>query len=69
MKMRCNKKTFELFISTILRKDKKGIELEMLGWWIIALVVLVLLIMAILILKSKGISAIDYIKNLFRFKG
>lgn len=52
-----------------LRKDKKAIEIEMLGWWIIALAVLVILIIAAIILKSKGISAIDYIKNLFRFKG
>ena len=52
-----------------LKKDKKAMELEMLGWWIIAIVVLVIIIVGIVILKSKGISALDYIKSLFRFKG
>ena len=52
-----------------LEKDKKAMELEMLGWWVIAIVVLVIIVVGIVILKSKGISALDYIKNLFRFKG
>jgi hypothetical protein len=46
---------------------KKAIELEMLGWWIIGLAVLVLIIIGIVILKGKGFAALDYIKNLFRF--
>jgi len=50
-----------------MRKDKRGIELEMLGWWIIALVVLAVMVIGFLILSGKGSSAIQYIKNLFRF--
>lgn len=49
-----------------LLKSKKGLELEMLGWWIIALAVLVIVILGIMILKGKGGSAIEYIKNLLR---
>jgi len=49
-------------------KSKRGMELEMLGWWIIGLAVLVLVIIGIIILRGKGSSAIDYIKSLFRFK-
>ncbi len=48
-------------------KNKKGIELEMLGWWLLGLAVLVVIIFGIVLLKGKGISAIEYIKNLLRF--
>lgn len=51
-----------------LKRDKKAIEIEMLTWWLIALVVLILVIAVYLILKGKGDSALEYIKNLFRFK-
>jgi len=48
-------------------KNKKGLELEVLGKIIIALIVLVLLIIGVVILTGKGSGALDYIKNLFRF--
>jgi UPF0716 family protein affecting phage T7 exclusion len=48
-------------------KSKKAIELEMIGWWILALVVLVIVVLGIIILKSRGISALEYLKNIFRF--
>lgn len=51
------------------RVDKKGMEIEMLGWWIIGLVVLVIMIIGYMILKGKGIDAINHLKNLFRFGG
>jgi hypothetical protein len=47
--------------------EKKGMEMEMLGWWLIALAVLAIAIGAIIVLKGKGINAIDFIKNIFRF--
>ena len=50
-----------------LRNLKRGMETEMLGWWIIAIAVLVIMIIGYMILKGKGISAIEYIKNMFRF--
>ncbi|MDO8517626.1 MAG: hypothetical protein Q7S33_05890 [Nanoarchaeota archaeon] len=49
--------------------NKKGIEMETLAYWIIAIVILAVIVMGYLILKSKDISAITYIKNLFRFGG
>jgi len=49
-------------------KNKRGIEMEMIGWWIIALAVLVLLVIGIIYLRSKGLNIIDYVKNLFRFR-
>ncbi len=48
--------------------NKKAIEMDMLGWWLIAIVVLVILIFAIMMLRGKGVGAIEYIQNLFRFK-
>jgi len=39
----------------------------MLGWWIIGIVLLVIMLMGYFILKDRGISAIEYLKNLFRF--
>ncbi len=49
-----------------LMKNKKGLELEVLGKIIIALVILVLLIIGIVILTGKGSGALSYIKDLFR---
>ncbi|MEK6875736.1 MAG: hypothetical protein AABX30_03560 [Nanoarchaeota archaeon] len=47
---------------------KKGaFEMENLGWWIIALIVAGIMLAGFLILKNKDISAVEYIKNLFRF--
>ncbi|MFH1710880.1 MAG: hypothetical protein ABH840_01050 [Nanoarchaeota archaeon] len=48
--------------------NKKGIEIEMLVWWIIAFVILVVAVVGIIILRGKGTGALDFIKNLFRFK-
>ena len=52
-----------------LLKYKKAMEIEMLGWWLIGLGVLVVVMIGIFILKGKGDSAIEFIKNIFRFKG
>lgn len=46
---------------------KRGMEIEFLSWWIIGIAVLIIMIIAIFILKDKGINAIDYLKNLLRF--
>jgi hypothetical protein len=47
---------------------KKALELDMLGWWIIGIVALVILVLAVMILGGKGNRAIDFIKDLFKFK-
>jgi len=48
------------------RGNKKGIVADYLPWLLIALAVLVVLVIAIFILKGKGIDLIERIKNLFR---
>jgi len=47
-------------------QDKKALELEMLGWILLGLSVLILVIVGMIILTGKGSNAIDFIKNLFR---
>ena len=47
--------------------NKRGLELEVLGKWIIGLVVLVIVILAILVLSGKGQGAIEFLKNFLRF--
>ena len=46
---------------------KRGMEIEFLSWWVIAIAVLIIMIVTIFILKGKGINAIEYLKNLLRF--
>lgn len=48
-------------------KKKKGMETEMMGWWIIGIAVLVIMIGGYFILREKGIDVIEYLKNLLRF--
>jgi len=45
---------------------KRGIITEYLPWLIIGLAVLAILVITIFLLKEKGISLIDSIKNLFK---
>tara|TARA_Y100000034_G_scaffold119304_1_gene160962 strand:- start:1144 stop:1332 length:189 start_codon:yes stop_codon:yes gene_type:complete len=49
-------------------KNKKGVAIEGLVWWIIAIAVLVIMIVLAVIFRAKlaGIGA--YIKNIFRFR-
>ncbi len=47
--------------------NKKGIVWHEVGLWIIALVILGIVIIGIFLLKEKGISLIEKIKELFRF--
>jgi hypothetical protein len=49
----------------IFMRGKRGLVIAHLGKWIIALGVLGLMIAIFLILKDKGIGAIEYIKDLF----
>ena len=48
-------------------KGKRGMEVEVLAWFIIAAFVLIVLLVSYFILKDKGIGAIDFVKNMFRF--
>ncbi len=49
------------------KKRKADIELETLAWWLLALIVLAIMLVAFFVLRGKGINAIEFIKNLFRF--
>lgn len=48
--------------------NKKGVAVEELLWWIIAIATLAVVVFGYIYLKHKGISAIEFIKNLFRFR-
>lgn len=57
-----------MFANRFFRRNKKGaIELDVLGWWILGISILVIMVIGYFVLKSKGISAIEFIKNIFRF--
>lgn len=47
--------------------NKKGLEKEELGKWVIAIVLLVLLIAGIILLKDKMVQIGEYLKNFFKF--
>ncbi len=51
-----------------LMKNKKGMEIEILVWIIIAVVILVVMVAAFMILKNKDAGFVEFIKNLFRFR-
>ena len=53
-----------------LRKslNKRGITTDYLIWILIGLAILVILVITIAVLKGEGMSLIDKIKNLFRFR-
>jgi len=42
--------------------------MEMLAWWLIAIIIFVLMVAGYIILKNKDISILEYIKNLFIFR-
>lgn len=51
-----------------MKKSKRAMELEMIGWYGIALLILVILVVGFIILRTKGTSAFDFIQNLFRLR-
>jgi len=50
----------------LVKKEKGGIISEYLPWILIAVAVLVILMITIFILKGRGISLVDNLKNLLR---
>lgn len=48
------------------RRNSKGIISEYLPWLLISIAVLVILMLAIFMLKDKGIVIIDKLQGLFR---
>ena len=49
-------------------RNKKGVAIESLVWWVIAIAVLVIMIVLAVVLKDKLAGLGSYIKNLFRFR-
>jgi len=49
-----------------IKRGKRGIISDYLPWILIAVAVLVILMITIFLLKGRGISLIDQIKNLLR---
>jgi hypothetical protein len=47
---------------------KKGVAIEGLVWWVIAIAVLVIMIILAIVLKDELGNMGSYLKNLFRFK-
>lgn len=47
--------------------NKRGIAFEVLAKWIIGLAVLVIIILGMMILKSRGINLFDKFMDIFRF--
>ena len=60
----------EIFSMKIFTKGKKkgAMEIYQLVGWILAVVILAIMVVAYFILKSKGIDAIEYVKNILRFR-
>jgi len=50
----------------IFKKRKRGIISEYLPWILIAVAVLVILMITIFILRGRGVSLVDNLKNLLR---
>lgn len=50
-----------------MKKDKRGLEFEVLAKWIIGLVVLVIIVLGVLILRDKGSNLIEKLKDMFIF--
>ncbi len=49
-----------------IKKEKRGVIADYLPWILIAVAVLVILMITIFVLKGRGISLIDKIKDLLR---
>ncbi len=64
--MKKKQKKGNFFNYNFFSKNRRGIVTEYLPWLLIALAVLAILVITIFLLKEKGISLIDSIKNLFR---
>jgi len=62
--MRKKQKKRNFFSYNFFPKNHRGIISDYLPWILIAVAVLVILMITIFLLKEKGISLVDQIKNL-----
>jgi hypothetical protein len=54
---------------TLRRWGKLGIESDIIGWVIIAIVILSIALVGFMHWRNAGLGAIDYVKNLLRLRG
>jgi len=52
-----------------LFKNRKALAIDELQGWMLALIILGIMSIGYMILSGKMSGAIEYIKNLFRFRG
>jgi len=64
MKKKQKKRSF--FSYNFFPKNSRGIITEYLPWLLIGLAVLAILVITVFLLKERGVSLIDSIKNLFK---
>jgi len=50
-----------------IKKNKRGMGMPALAWWLIAVVILIVVVAGYIILRQKNVSALGFVKNLFRF--
>ena len=51
-----------------MKKNKKGVVIQTLVWWVIGIAVLVILVILAIVLKDKLADLGSYIKNALRFR-
>ncbi len=49
-------------------KGKRGVEVQILIFWLIAIATAVVVAVMYFVLKGKGVNLIEQIKNIFRFR-
>ncbi len=52
-----------------LLKNKKGVAIEEFKGWMLALIIVAIMFVGYMILSGKMSGAIEFVKNLFRFRG
>ena len=52
----------------VRKRNKKGVAIEGLVWWVIAIAVLAVMVILAVVLREKLADLGGYIKNLFRFR-
>lgn len=48
--------------------NKKGIAMETLAWWILSILILVIFVVGYMMLKDRGVGALEYVKGVFRLR-
>jgi len=66
--MGCKRQKNKFFSYNFFLKSRKAMGMEVLGWWILAIAVLIIMIIGFIVLKGKGTGAIEFLKNLFRLR-